>query len=184
MSQRILVIEDNAEMADNIASILQLARYEVIVAPNGKVGVEMVQQRRPDLILCDVMMPELDGHGVLFILRNDPDTLDIPFIFLTAKADKSDFRTGMNLGADDYITKPFDGVDLLKVIEMRLKRRESLRGIPNSVQDVNAFFSKTRELQDFNRLSEIAFRGPLRKMRWCSVKVAPRLISILLSRVR
>src|SRR5690349_458081 len=127
MSYNILLIEDNPEMADNISSILQLAKYNVIYAPNGKVGVDLAQQNKPDLILCDVMMPVLDGHGVLHILNSDPETVNIPFIFLTAKADRSDFRAGMNLGADDYITKPFDGVDLLKVVEMRLKKSELLR---------------------------------------------------------
>src|SRR5690349_1960030 len=119
MSYKILVIEDNADMAENIADILELARYDVIRAANGKEGVELSKQKMPDLILCDVMMPELDGYGTLHILHQDPDTAIIPFIFLTAKSDKSDFRAGMDLGADDYITKPFDSVHLLKIIEMR-----------------------------------------------------------------
>lgn len=143
MSYSILLIEDNAEMAENIATILQLARYEVIHAPNGKIGVDVAQQKHPDLILCDIMMPQLDGYGVVHILNKDPETAGIPFIFLTAKADKSDFRTGMNLGADDYITKPFDGLDLLKVVEMRLKKSELLKStVGNSPGDVSAFFSK------------------------------------------
>lgn len=155
MSYNILLIEDNPEMAENISDILQLAHYKVIHAPNGKMGVDLAQQKHPDLILCDVMMPELDGYGVLHILNSDADTASIPFIFLTAKADKSDFRTGMNLGADDYITKPFDGVDLLKVIEMRLKKTELLKStFGNTAQDVSAFFNKTRELKDFQKLSE------------------------------
>lgn len=155
MSYHILLIEDNAEMAENISSILELARYEVTHAPNGKVGVELAQQSHPDLILCDIMMPELDGYGVVHILNSDPETASIPFIFLTAKADKSDFRTGMNLGADDYITKPFDGVDLLKVVEMRLKKSELLKSrIGNTPGNVSAFFSKARELKDFQKLSE------------------------------
>lgn len=111
-------------MAENIASILELARYKVSYASNGKVGVDLAQRKHPDLILCDIMMPDLDGYGVIHILNNDPDTAGIPFIFLTAKADKSDFRTGMNFGADDYLTKPFDGIDLLKVVEMRLKKNK------------------------------------------------------------
>ena len=145
MSYNILLIEDNAEMADNISTILQLARYNVTHAPNGKVGVDLAQQQRPDLILCDIMMPGLDGYGVVHILNSNPDTTNIPFIFLTAKADKSDFRAGMNLGADDYITKPFDGVDLLKVVEMRLKKSETLKAnFGNTPGDVSAFFSKAR----------------------------------------
>lgn len=155
MSYHILLIEDNAEMADNISSILLLAKYNVTHASNGKIGVNLAQQRQPDLILCDIMMPELDGYGVLHILNKDPETANIPFIFLTAKADKSDFRTGMSLGADDYITKPFDGVDLLKVVELRLRKSELLKAsYGNNSADVSAFFSKTRELKDFQKLSE------------------------------
>lgn len=155
MSYNILLIEDNAEMAENISSILELAKYNVTHAPNGKIGVDLAQKNKPDLILCDVMMPVLDGYGVVHILNNDPETASIPFIFLTAKADKNDFRAGMNLGADDYITKPFDGVDLLKVVEMRLKKSELLKSsVGNSPGDVSAFFSKARELKDFQKLSE------------------------------
>jgi CheY-like chemotaxis protein len=155
MSYKILLIEDNVEMAENISTILELAKYNVIHASNGKAGVDLAQRNHPDLILCDVMMPELDGYGVLHILNNNPDTASIPFIFLTAKADKTDFRAGMNLGADDYITKPFDDLDLLKVVEMRLKKNELLKtAFGNSLQDVSAFFNQTRELRDFQKLSE------------------------------
>lgn len=155
MSYNILLIEDNAEMADNITSILELAGYRVTYAPNGKVGVDLALKNPPDLILCDIMMPELDGYGVVYILSNNPDTANIPFIFLTAKADKSDFRTGMNLGADDYITKPFDGIDLLKVIEVRLKKAESLKAsFTNNPQDEELFFSKASTLKDFQKLTE------------------------------
>ncbi|MBL0741030.1 response regulator [Chryseolinea lacunae] len=155
MSYRILLIEDNPEMAENISSILHLARYDVTHAPNGKIGVDLAQRTQPDLILCDIMMPELDGYGVLHILNKDADTASIPFIFLTAKADKSDFRAGMNLGADDYITKPFDGHDLLKVVETRLKKSEFLKtSLGNTAGDVSAFFNKARELKDFQKLSE------------------------------
>lgn len=126
MSHKILLIEDHLEMAENISSILEFAQYRVELAKNGKEGVEMAQSSPPDLILCDIMMPELDGYSVLHILSHNPKTADIPFIFLTAKADKKNIREGMNLGADDYITKPFEGLDLLKVVEMRLKKREVL----------------------------------------------------------
>lgn len=163
MAYNILLIEDNMEMAENISSILELARYNVTHAPNGKIGVDLAQRNHPDLILCDIMMPELDGYGVLHILNKEAETASIPFIFLTAKADKADFRTGMNLGADDYITKPFDGVDLLKVIEMRLKKTELIKtAFGNSPQDVSAFFNKARELRDFQKLSE---NRPLRSFK-------------------
>ncbi|GCC50392.1 transcriptional regulator [Chryseotalea sanaruensis] len=155
MSYTILIIEDNEEVVENITGILLLAKYKVMQAPNGKIGVELIQQHRPDLILCDIMMPELDGYGVLHILNKDPETASIPFIFLTAKADMSDFRVGMNLGADDYIVKPFEGVDLLRVVETRLKKNELMKiALGNSSSDVSAFFSKTRELKDFQKLSE------------------------------
>lgn len=151
MSQTILLIEDTDEMRENISEILQLAHYKVTTAPNGKMGVQMAQQTHPDLILCDVMMPELDGYGVVHILKSDPDTADIPFIFLTAKADKTDFRSGMNQGADDYITKPFDAADLLKVVEIQLKKNELLRSSLGSTKN-GTFFSKTKELKDFQKL--------------------------------
>ncbi|UII30656.1 response regulator [Fulvivirga ulvae] len=155
MSYTILLIEDNQDMAENITGILELAHYNVKYAPNGKIGVSMAQKDPPDLILCDIMMPELDGYGVVHILSNSPETADIPFIFLTAKADRSDFRTGMNLGADDYITKPFDGLDLLKVVETRLKKSELLKlKYGNKPDDVSTFFSKARELREFQKLSK------------------------------
>jgi CRP-like cAMP-binding protein/ActR/RegA family two-component response regulator len=151
MRYTILLVEDNPDMADNIKSILELAHYDVIQAANGKLGVECVQQYKPDLILCDIMMPELDGYGVLHILSKDPETAAIPFIFLTAKSGRNDVRSGMNLGADDYITKPFDSLDLLKVVEVRLKKSKQLK---NNLYDVNDFFNKTREVKEFRHLSE------------------------------
>ncbi|MBL6448769.1 response regulator [Fulvivirga sp. 29W222] len=155
MSYTILLIEDNQDMAENITGILELAHYHVKHASNGKIGVSIAQIEPPDLILCDIMMPELDGYGVVHILSNSPETADIPFIFLTAKADQSDFRTGMNLGADDYITKPFDGLDLLKVVETRLKKSELLKSkYGNNPSDVSTFFNKARELKEFQKLSE------------------------------
>jgi CRP/FNR family transcriptional regulator, polysaccharide utilization system transcription regulator len=118
----ILVIEDNNDVRENIAEILELSNYNVLTAENGKIGVRLAQENMPDLIICDVMMPELDGFGVLHILTQNPVTAKIPFIFLTAKADKGDFRKGMNLGADDYLTKPFDDVELLNAIDIRFKK--------------------------------------------------------------
>jgi CRP-like cAMP-binding protein/FixJ family two-component response regulator len=151
----ILVIEDNQEMAENISAILTLGKYAVLTAPNGKVGVEIAQQHHPDLVLCDIMMPELDGYGVLHLLGKDPETANIPFIFLTAKADKTDFRAGMNLGADDYVTKPFDGFDLLKVVEMRMKKSAMLKSTyKNDLDGVNLFFNQAKELKEFQKLAE------------------------------
>jgi CRP-like cAMP-binding protein/CheY-like chemotaxis protein len=122
--KKILLIEDNPDMRDNTAEILDLANYVVVTAENGKIGVDLAKQEKPDLIICDIMMPDLDGYGVLHILSKDPKTAGVPFIFLTAKAEKSDMRKGMNLGADDYLIKPFDKMELLNAIETRLKRSE------------------------------------------------------------
>ncbi|MCB1212549.1 MAG: response regulator, partial [Verrucomicrobiales bacterium] len=101
MTGKILIIEDQAPMRRNVALMLQLEGYEICTAENGRIGVEVAQKERPDLVLCDVMMPELDGYGVVKALREDPSFATTPFIFLTAKSDSVDVRNGMNLGADD-----------------------------------------------------------------------------------
>ena len=120
---KILLVEDNLEIRENTSEILALAGYEVITAENGKVGVELAQREMPDMIVCDIMMPELDGYGVLHILNKKKETAAIPFIFLTAKTERTDIRKGMNLGADDYLTKPFSDTELLDAIETRLKKQ-------------------------------------------------------------
>jgi len=120
--KKILVIEDEPEMRRNLTTILRLEQFHPLAADNGRVGVELARRERPDVILCDVMMPELDGYGVIAALRADPVTVTIPFIFLTAKGEKPDIRTGMNLGADDYLTKPVAKTDLLAAIRSRLDR--------------------------------------------------------------
>ncbi len=122
--KKILVIEDEPEMRRNIIALLRYHEYEPIEAENGRKGVELAQRLNPDLVLCDVMMPELDGHGVLQALRRDANLALIPFIFLTAKGEKDDLRSGMNLGADDYLTKPVANADLVQAIEARLRRSE------------------------------------------------------------
>jgi DNA-binding NarL/FixJ family response regulator len=121
--KKILVIEDEPEMRRNLMTILRLEKFQVIGAENGRTGVEQAKREKPDLILCDVMMPELNGHGVLEALRADADMVTIPFIFLTAKGEKNDVRSGMNLGADDYLTKPVLKADLLNAITARLERQ-------------------------------------------------------------
>lgn len=124
--QKILIIEDETQMWRNLVTILRLEKFEPLAAENGKAGVELARREKPDLILCDVMMPELDGYGVLKELHNDPATMHIPFIFLTARGEKTDLRSGMNLGADDYLIKPVDKADLLRAIRTRLARAEQL----------------------------------------------------------
>ncbi len=125
--KHILLIEDNNEIRENAAEILELAGYKVTVAENGKIGVESALVNKPDLIVCDVMMPVLDGYGVLHLLNKNPDLKGIPFIFITAKAERSDFRKGMEMGADDYVTKPFTDIELLTAIESRLNKVELLK---------------------------------------------------------
>jgi DNA-binding response OmpR family regulator len=114
--KKILIIEDEPEMRRNLATILRLEGYQQLTADNGRRGVELALAEAPDLILCDVMMPELDGYGVLQALRESPATEATPFIFLTARGEKPDIRAGMNLGADDYLTKPVAKADLLNAI--------------------------------------------------------------------
>src|SRR5262249_25411276 len=122
--KKILIIEDQPQMRRNLATILEMEGFEVSLAENGNAGVTQARVCKPDLIICDVMMPELDGYGVLRVLRTDKATATIPFIFLTAKGEKIDQRTGMNLGADDYLTKPVARTDLLASVKVRLERRD------------------------------------------------------------
>ena len=123
---KILVIEDEELVRENILELLDAEGFDTINASNGTIGVELAKKQKPDLIICDVMMPDIDGYGVLTILRQSLETSTIPFIFLTAKADKSDFRQGMNLGADDYLTKPYQPDELLGIIVTRLKKKQAI----------------------------------------------------------
>lgn len=120
----VLIIEDNDEIRENTREVLELADYSVYEAAEGKTGVELALAHLPDVILCDIMMPELDGFGVLYLLAKHEQASKIPFIFLTAKTERADMRKAMELGADDYLTKPFDDVELLNAIESRLKKRK------------------------------------------------------------
>ncbi|HEY0898291.1 MAG TPA: response regulator [Sphingobacteriaceae bacterium] len=152
--KKILLIEDDKELRENIAEILQLSNYKVFTAENGKIGVEKALKEKPDLIVCDILMPGLDGYGVIHILSRHPDTFAIPFIFLTGKNEVSDLRKGMSLGADDYLVKPFNETDLLNTIEIRIKKCDSLKrnvipdknGLSNFIQDLN-------ESDNFNLVS-------------------------------
>lgn len=124
--KKILIIEDNDDICSNTAELLELSNYKVITAENGKIGVEKAILEKPDLIICDIMMPVLDGYGVLHAIHKNEAIKNTPFIFLTAKSERSDFRKGMELGADDYITKPFTGTELLNAVDGRLKKHDLL----------------------------------------------------------
>ena len=151
----VLVIDDNSDIRDNTAEILELAGYKTFTAENGKKGVEAALRERPDVIVCDIMMPELDGYGVLHLLRKNAVTEHIPFVFLTAKTERNDFRKGMEMGADDYITKPFDDIELLNAIEVRLKRSEILESsYTSSQQGVSQFIKDVKDSGLLKHLSE------------------------------
>jgi len=170
--KKVLLIEDNQDVRENTSEIIELAGYSVTTAPNGKVGVELALKEKPDLIICDIMMPELDGYGVLHILGKNPDTSAIPFIFLTAKAEKTDQRKGMNLGADDYLTKPFDDTDLLNAIEARMRKASMQKalyentpeGLDNFIEDARkalnlADLCKDKKIKTLKKKAEVFAEG-------------------------
>jgi CRP-like cAMP-binding protein/CheY-like chemotaxis protein len=153
--KKILLIEDNKDVRENTSEILTLAQYNVITAVNGKDGVELAQKEKPDLIICDIMMPVLDGHGALHMLSKNEATASIPFIFLTAKAERTDFRKGMEMGADDYLTKPFDDVELLNAIESRLKKNDILKKeFTKNFAGINDFINEAKGIESLKKLSE------------------------------
>ena len=147
--KKILIIEDNDEVRENTAEIIELSNYKVITAENGKAGVELALAEKPDLIICDIMMPVLDGYGVYHLLGKHTETASIPFIFLTAKSEKTDFRRGMEMGADDYITKPFDGIELLNAIEVRLKKNDLIKLQYTGANALNSFI---KDVQDAGKI--------------------------------
>jgi two-component system, sensor histidine kinase and response regulator len=147
---KILVIEDEDSIRENILELLEAENFQAVGATNGKIGIKIAIEQIPDLILCDMMMPEIDGQGVLKALRAEPITATIPFIFLTAKADKTDIRLGMELGADDYITKPCTPQELLKAIVIRLEKQKTIsRQSQNKLDElrINISMSLPHELR-------------------------------------
>jgi CRP-like cAMP-binding protein len=151
----ILLIEDSDDIRETTAEILELANYKVMTAENGKIGVEIAKQTKPDLVVCDIMMPVLDGYGVLHIFSQNPDLQNIPFIFLTAKSDSSDIRKGMEMGADDYLTKPFQEIELLNAIESRLRKIENLsNSFKNTQEGLEEFYQKATKHSDLSSLSD------------------------------
>src|SRR5215203_4466871 len=155
MAKTILVIDDNNDLRENTAEILDLAGYKTLQAVNGKQGVDIAVREKPSLIVCDIMMPELDGYGVLHLLKKNASTSNIPFIFLTAKTERGDFRKGMEMGADDYITKPFEDIELLNAIEVRLKKAAVLdTKYASSEQGINQFIKDVKNAGLISLLSE------------------------------
>lgn len=148
--KKILLIEDNEDFRLNTTEILELNDYEVITACNGVEGIEKAILSKPDIIICDVMMPQLDGYGVINILTKNPETSSIPFIFLTAKAEKTDIRKGMNLGADDYLLKPFDEESLITSIETRIARNQKIKS-----QILQAFVGQGATLEEESKHQDI-----------------------------
>ncbi|MES2519947.1 MAG: response regulator [Bacteroidota bacterium] len=150
----ILLIEDSDDIRETTAEILELANYKVLTAENGKIGVEIAQTTKPDLVVCDIMMPVLDGYGVLHIFSQSPDLQNIPFIFLTAKTERNDLRKGMDMGADDYLTKPFQEIELLNAIESRFKKLEKLtKSFKNTFEDLDLLYQHATKHADLHALS-------------------------------
>jgi CRP-like cAMP-binding protein/CheY-like chemotaxis protein len=155
VKKKILIIEDNTEVLENTAELLEIAGYSILTAENGKDGLESAKKNKPDLVLCDVMMPILDGYGVLRAFENIPEINGTPFVFITAKAEKADFRLGMDLGADDYLTKPFSGDDLLKVVAARLKKSQHLKKtFENNIDGLNNFLDTAKIQKGVTILSD------------------------------
>ncbi|MBF0493056.1 MAG: response regulator [Deltaproteobacteria bacterium] len=157
--KKILLVEDDLVMRQNTTEILELSQYEVLAVEDGKKALRMVKLFHPDLIVCDIMMPELDGYGVLHILSKDRETASIPFIFLTAKAEKSELRKGMELGADDYLTKPFEETELLAAIECRLKKNEMLKN--EYAQNIEGLHQFLDEAKGMVGLDLLAYNTPV-----------------------
>lgn len=152
----ILLIEDNQDIRENTAELLELENYSVIAVANGQLGVEAAFNKKPDLILCDIMMPVLDGFGVFITLNKNPYTAGIPFIFLTAKSESADRNYAMNLGVDDYITKPFDTDFLVTTIKNRIDKQEKMR------QEMEwQITDYVKELEDMLHMTSHRVRDPL-----------------------
>jgi DNA-binding response OmpR family regulator len=153
--QKVLLIEDNEDVRENTAEILRLANYEVAIAENGKRGIITAFEFLPDIVICDIMMPEMDGYEVLRQLNKNASTAGVPFIFLTAKTSRADVREGMNLGADDYLTKPFEEKELLDAIQSRLEKHDFLRReIAKNLSGINKFLEGATHHIDLESLTK------------------------------
>jgi CRP/FNR family transcriptional regulator, cyclic AMP receptor protein len=151
---KILLVEDNNEIRENTAEILELASYKVNTAANGKEGYESAVREQPDLIVCDIMMPVLDGYGLLHLITKNENLKSVPFIFLTAKTERGDLRKGMEMGADDYITKPFTDIELLNAIESRLQKAKFQQDRANASQNLDNFINEIKNENALEKLTD------------------------------
>lgn len=154
--KKVLLIEDDTVLRENTKELLELSNFQVITAANGKAGITATKNSLPDIIVCDIMMPELDGYGVLETLSKNENTKYIPFIFLSAKTDRKDIRKGMNLGADDYITKPFSEDELISAIESRLAKAAILKDLRDKHEKKNVAFARD-EIKTLNDLKNFFY---------------------------
>lgn len=152
---KVLIIEDNIDIRENVIEILSLSGYTVFDAEDGASGVALALQNQPDIILCDIMMPGIDGYEVFERLHTQPQTKAIPFIFITAKSERVDVRKGMEMGADDYLTKPFDGSELISAIESRLNKKQIQKEFySNSLEQISVLASGKSGIAEFNNALE------------------------------
>lgn len=151
---KILLVEDNNEIRENTSEILEMANYQVVTAANGKEGYELALKETPDLIICDIMMPVLDGYGLLHLINKNENLKSIPFIFLTAKTERGDFRKGMEMGADDYITKPFTDIELLNAIDSRLEKAKIQQERGRNSESLNSFFQEIKHEDALEKLTD------------------------------
>ncbi|MDN3724188.1 response regulator [Aequorivita sp. SDUM287046] len=170
--KKILLIEDDTALRENTAELLELSGYAVFTAPNGKIGIEKAKSEMPDIIICDIMMPEIDGYGVLENVSSEERTKHIPFIFLSAKTEHKEIRKGMDMGADDYLTKPFDEQELLSAVESRLAKASILKSRdekeqspreedenPQNLNQLKNFFCDEGEVAHFKKGETIYKKG-------------------------
>ncbi len=149
---RVLVIEDEEQLRLTIGDVLESRDFEVLLAKNGREGVDLALHTEPDVIICDITMPEMDGYEVLKAIRNRAELDLVPFIFLTARHTDLDLRRGMNLGADDYLTKPFHNKDLIDVVHTRLRKIQGIK---------QALFRHYKMMDDYVYMNSHDIRGPL-----------------------
>ncbi len=163
---KVLIIEDEKNIRETIKEILELNDYEIAIAENGLIGIAKALQFKPDLIVCDVMMPEMDGFDTLKNIRAINEISNTPFVFLTAKTETRDFREGMNSGADDFLNKPFNTQELLEVIQLRISKSNQAKEL--FVQEINNLKEEVENLQ--NSINKLSFnnshilRAPLLKI--------------------